>query len=467
MGLSTPVTCLKEKGRLSNRDRQRHHAFRFTVPPDSARLRILFRFAPGAVGAFQNLLTLSLFDPLGFRGAAHRWQVEQEVLVAGEQATPGFFPGPLYAGQWQVVIDAHEILNDGDGRGWCEYELTVVAEVQSGVLETKDPRQRVPGPARVHNKPGWYRGDLHSHSVHCDGGSTVTDMGRAAAARGLDFLALTSHNTLSWLVAEPAWPEGLLAVRGMECTTFFGHANVLGLEGWMDWRTPRRAFGARAILDQAHRQEALFVVNHPCAIGNPACTGCHWDFIGVDFSQVDCFEVWNGPWRAEGVYNPAALELWTDLLNEGFRVTAVAGTDNHQAEQYPQKDIPFTWVYAEGLGEREILRALRQGRAFLSCGPEMYFVAKTPGGFVTSVPGDSIPLGEPPTLTVEVRELASPATLWLVSDGAVYGSWNLQSPGGRVTIEQVSPRHWCRLELRAGSDADGDLLALTNPLYRE
>lgn len=60
-----------------------------------------------------------------------------------------------------------------------------------------------------------------------------------------------------------------------------------------------------------------------------------------------------------------------------------------------------------------------------------------------------------------------PATLWFVSDGAIYGSWDLQPPGRKVTIEQVSPRQWCRLELRAGSDADGGLLALTNPLYRE
>ncbi|MBI3243148.1 MAG: CehA/McbA family metallohydrolase [Chloroflexi bacterium] len=462
------VICIQEQGRLSDRDRQRHHAFPFSVPPDSARLRIHFRFAPGAVGAFQNLLTLSLFDPLGFRGAAHRWQVEQEVFVAGGQATPGFFPGPVYAGEWQVVIDAHEILNDGEGRGWCEYELAVTAEVQPGdTPAVTDPRRRVAGPTQVRRKPGWYKGDLHSHSVHCDGGSTVTDMARAAASRGLNFLALTSHNTLSWLASDTTWPEGLLAVRGMECTMFFGHANVLGIKEWIDWRTPRRAFGVRTIIEQAHRQEALFVVNHPCAVGNPACTGCHWDFIGTDFSQVDGFEIWNGPWRAEGIYNPAALELWTDLLNEGFRVTAIAGTDNHHAEQYWQKDIPFTWVYVEGLGEREILRALSQGRAFLSCGPEIYFTARTPGGFETSLPGDSIPRNESATLAVEVRELAPPATLWLVSDGASNGSWNLQPPGGRVTIEQVSPHRWCRLELRQGYDAEGDLLALTNPLYKE
>jgi hypothetical protein len=290
-------------------------------------------------------------------------------------------------------------------------------------------------------------------------------MAQAAAARGLDFLALTSHNTLSWLQMEAAWPAGLLPIRGMECTTYFGHANTLGINGWIDWRTQGRVFGIRTIIEQAHQQDALFVLNHPCAIGNPQCTGCHWDYLGVDFSQVDGLEIWNGPWRTWDNYNPSALQLWTELLNTGFRITALAGTDNHQANQYAETDMPFVWVYADGLGEREILQALRGGRAFLSCGPELYFTARTPGGFETSLPGDQVPPAELISFVVEVRELAAPATLWPVADGIPGEPRHLEPPAGEVAIDGVWPRRWCRLELRAGNDPDGDLLVITNPLY--
>lgn len=467
------VTCLQQTGRLSERDRQKYYAFNFTLPPQTAQLWIHFRFRPGMVETVQNLLTLSLFDPVGFRGAAHRWQVDQKIRVAGELATPGFFSGPLYPGRWQVEIDAHEIVNDGEAHGWCEYELTVIAEVQDGQHSPdggpppfKDPRREAPGPAWIHSQPGWYKGDLHSHSLHCDGGSAVADMARAAANRGLDFLALTCHNTTSWFGVETQWPEGLVPMRGMECTTYFGHANTLGIEAWIDWRTPGQGFGTRMLLEQTRQQDALFVVNHPCAVGNPFCTGCHWDYMGVNFEQVDCLEVWNGLWRAQGVYNPAALRLWTDLLNAGYRITALAGTDNHQAGQYLERSLPFTWVYAEGLSEAEILQALRRGRVFLSAGPELYFTARTPGGFETCLPGDQLPAGQSISLVVDVRELAAPAALWLVSDGVPSESRSLAPPGGEVIFEGITPQRWCRLELRQGSDPDGELLALTNPLYQ-
>src|SRR5437867_67863 len=75
-------------------------------------------------------------------------------------------------------------------------------------------RRDVADPTRA---PGWYRGDLHSHSVHSDGSNTVAEMAEAASAIGLDFLAPTDHNTISqWLFDAPS--NGLLQLRGLECT---------------------------------------------------------------------------------------------------------------------------------------------------------------------------------------------------------------------------------------------------------
>lgn len=456
------------------RDRQKYHPFDFVVPPGTQQLRICFNYTPGNIGDVHNLLTLTLFDPLGFRGAAHRWSIEQEILVTGARATPGFLPGPIPSGKWQVEIDAHEILNDGQAHGWCEFELSVVAQnAPSGEAFPvrpicKDPRKTPPQAACIRTKPGWYKGDLHSHNQHCDGSSPTLDMAAAAVGCGLDFLAVTCHNTTSWFGTTQSWPEGLLPVRGMECTTYYGHANVLGIEAWVDWRTAGCVFGTRTILKQAKQMNALFVINHPCAVGNPLCTGCHWSYLGVDFAQVDCLEIWNGTWDERGVYNPSALALWSELLNEGIHITAVAGTDNHAAHHYQsRKGLAFTWVYAEGLAEADILNALQQGRAFLSSGPELYFTATSSSGFKTSLPGTTMPVKEPVSITVKVGKLQNSATLWLVTDGCAEQSWHVSVPGTEVFIDAVSPKRWCRFELRNGNGVDGELLAITNPLYTE
>ncbi|SNS88141.1 PHP domain-containing protein [Rhodococcoides kyotonense] len=59
--------------------------------------------------------------------------------------------------------------------------------------------------------------DLHTHSSASDGTDTPTELVHAAAAAGLDVVALTDHDTTSgWDEAVAAAPAGLTVVRGME-----------------------------------------------------------------------------------------------------------------------------------------------------------------------------------------------------------------------------------------------------------
>ncbi|WP_127782292.1 PHP domain-containing protein [Rhodococcus sp. X156] len=59
--------------------------------------------------------------------------------------------------------------------------------------------------------------DLHTHSKVSDGTDTPAQLVTAAAAAGLDVVALTDHDTTSgWAEAAAALPEGLTLVPGME-----------------------------------------------------------------------------------------------------------------------------------------------------------------------------------------------------------------------------------------------------------
>src|SRR5262249_58530969 len=88
---------------------------------------------------------------------------------------------------------------------------------------------------------GWLRGDLHSHTLHSDGSFTVEERLRRAVERGLDFTAITDHNTISHHRELDSVGGRIVPIRGSEITTFHGHMNVLGLSEATDWRPERRA----------------------------------------------------------------------------------------------------------------------------------------------------------------------------------------------------------------------------------
>lgn len=69
-----------------------------------------------------NLLTLSLDDPRGFRGCGHRHLARQLVTLGRGAATRGFVAGELPAGRWTVTVSAHEVVTTR-----CEYRLRVRA----------------------------------------------------------------------------------------------------------------------------------------------------------------------------------------------------------------------------------------------------------------------------------------------------------------------------------------------------
>ncbi|MGH3573018.1 MAG: PHP domain-containing protein, partial [Pseudonocardiaceae bacterium] len=59
--------------------------------------------------------------------------------------------------------------------------------------------------------------DLHAHSTASDGTDTPAELVVAAAAAGVDVLALTDHDTTAgWDDAVDALPVGLRLIRGAE-----------------------------------------------------------------------------------------------------------------------------------------------------------------------------------------------------------------------------------------------------------
>jgi hypothetical protein len=433
-------------GTLTEADHKRHIPISFDVPEGTRRLVVRFGASPlRSTGAlFDNLISLSAFGPDGPRGARHNnpvWDFEIETAFA----TPGYLFGPITPGQWTIVMDTFRI-SGPDPVTW---------RLEIDCLPDALPRHAPPTAAPTAPRgPGWYRGDLHAHTLHSDGSWGVADLVARARRRGLDFMTVTDHNTPSSHAPAMALAgDDLLVMGGVELTTHFGHALTLGRRDWQEWRTgpvtgKTMPDIARDVMDKG----AVFVIAHPMAPGDPACTGCRWEYADMRPGPAQVVEIWNGgPWAD---YNEEGLALFREWLSAGHRLVATAGSDIHG----PEGDHPMTGfnnVHAMALTEPAVLAAIAAGHNYLSSGPRLILTAddgRVPMG------GDAT-AGS--TLSAAWETQGTPLTLHFHGRDGILASHDLPASGsGQVTLAGA-PEGFVMAELR---DADGLLHAVTNPI---
>jgi predicted metal-dependent phosphoesterase TrpH len=362
--LAMPVAAesLTLKGVMTGADHQTWREVPFTVPAGTTSVTVAFDYT----GQDQKaVIDLGIRDPQRFRG----WSGGNKAAftLTGTWATPSYLPGPLPAGQWKLILGVPNLRKDAR----AEYTATITL-AQDDVFHGFTA-------APLKTGPGWFRGDLHLHTGHSDGACAAQSGARApcplfrtldaAVARGLDFVAVTEHNTSSHFQAlaelQPTY-DRLLLIPGREITTFQGHANIIGMTAPLDFQLGGpRAPTFSQILDQAEAAEAFVTINHPGLPSGEACMGCGWT-APVDFGRVDAVEVINGG-IASGPLS--GVNFWETRLSAGHRLTAVGGSDNHDATLDPARPAavgrPTTVVYAQNLSQDAILAGLRSGRVFI------------------------------------------------------------------------------------------------------
>lgn len=442
-------------GELTARDCKRHIAHAVDVPANQRQLEIKLQFTPAQVHGMSNMLTLTLFDANSFRGAGHRGGNIHEVRITTTSATPGYLAGPLPAGQWNVQIDTHMIMPGAP----CHYTLEVTSSAEEAA-NTSLPSWQAGQRVTPQRGPGWYRGDLHSHTDHSDGHRTISELVQTARQYGLDFLFLTDHNTTSPLNEMFALSSAdLLTLGGMELTTFWGHAVCLGSHEWIDWRIRPGSGEMARIATETYAKDQIFIIAHPMAIGDPACTGCIWRYNEMMPGTSNFVEIWNGTWSSES-NNETALSLWYDWLNQGRRIIATAGTDTHSTPDYAAKP-GFDVVYATNLSQAAIFDALRAGHLYLSAGPQLTLTAQTQDK-QSWMMGDTI--RQAATLTSTWAACPAGAKLRVIADGRLLIEQATGDQGAYQWDTTPAQAHWYVVEIRS---AGGEILAITNPIFLE
>ena len=442
-------------GELTYGDYERLFERGFAVPPGTRRVEVAYAVS-GAER--RTVVDLGLRGPSGFRG----WSGggKSLVWVSALGASPSYLPGPIESGEWAVLLGVPNIRAGSRDM----YTLTI------RLYDTDLPAATYV----AKSGPGWFVGDLHSHSGHSDGkslslsGATIpTPPHRvfdAAANAGIDFLALSDHNTVShWLDVDRLQPHysTTLLLHAREVTTYRGHANVFGESSFTDFRLPAPTASPAALVAALHHTGALVSINHPNRPDDESCMGCGWNVVDPEVMRsIDAVEVVNGTTRSGPM---AGWAFWVARLNEGFRLTAIGGSDKHAIDNPREETIgvPATVVYAAELSERAIVEGLRSGRAYIRTtgkgGPELDFWAEVDGRRTEM--GGTLP---PATLTLhaEVTNADGQRLEW-IRNGAVMAT---------ETVDHRRSSHrwagqagdWFSLVIR---DERGDPTLISNPIY--
>jgi hypothetical protein len=133
-------------GRLTEADHKSHVLLDFRVPAGTGRLAVRFLLTPQrARGAFfDHMVCLSLWGPAGPRGARHN-NPDPDFEVAADRATPGFLPGPIEPGHWQIGLDVFRLLGPDPVDYRLDIDFGPVSTTAAGQPLPPRPRSRGPG----------------------------------------------------------------------------------------------------------------------------------------------------------------------------------------------------------------------------------------------------------------------------------------------------------------------------------
>jgi len=457
------------EGKVAGNQNKTYVEVPFEVPAKVHRISVDFTYT----GKDQKTaLDLGIADPERFRGASGGNKTH--FTLSETDATPSYLPGAMPKGRWKLLISVPNIRPTEQSSYRAEIRFNSPLEEHGFALAPLATGMR------------WYRGDLHMHTAHSDG-SCASQSGKnvpcpvfvtaqSAVSRGLDFIAITDHNTDSQYEAmrelQPYF-DHLLLVPGREITTFWGHFNIFGVTEYVDYRAViQGGLDVNGILRDVRQKGGIASINHADSPGGEICMGCAWEPpTAVDMSLFTGVEVING-----GRILLSSADFWDRQLSKGSKLTAIGGSDNHNgpsaAGGVGAIGWPTTVVEATELSVPAILDGIRHGRVFIdltaSHDRQIDIEARDTKTQATARMGETMQAAAGDPVAFQIHVAACPrSTVHLFLDG---GERSALPPLATTFGDEAlafqwtsdGQPHWLRAEVR---DSNGSLALVSNPIY--
>ncbi|MBR5922975.1 MAG: CehA/McbA family metallohydrolase [Clostridia bacterium] len=294
------------------------------------------------------------------------------------------------------------------------------------------------------------KGGLHCHTTRSDGTTSPEDTIRYHKAHNYDFLALTDHRLYNFKNFAPE--TDITIIPGME----FNNHQVADISGIRTFHTVCLGYlkedgngynqdeyypSVRAdlqeeyqpYLDEIHAKGNLTIYCHPQW---SATSVVHFGKLEGDFAM----EIFNSGCALDNELDTDAA-YWDELLGMGKKIYGVAVDDGHSQFQHC---VGWVMVNAENT-VKDILDALKAGKFYSSCGPEIYDFY---------VDGDRAVIDCSPVSKIRLHSDRHPTTIIRAENGDLtHAEFDL--------TKNFAPYDYVRISV---GDKDGKL-AWTNPIY--
>jgi len=329
-------------------------------------------------------------------------------------------------------------------------------EAQTVFVTAEAARFSVPVRRRLSRLLGWYCGDNHTHTVYSDGNDTPAQMVEAARGEGLDWIVLTDHGvgpaiqhvlTAHQEALPFSEPGKFVVIPGEEFTTLDYHANILN-GTVLEMVTAPLQKVVDAVLQMDRDEHPVTIkLNHPHWSGTPQASK-----LARQLERLPLIELWN-----DGTGDETTL-LWWELLNKGMRVFAETSSDSHNRKT-SRLGHRRTYIYLGDapLTAANIIRAMREGRSFLSRGALLFVTVND------ALPGSTV-TGSPVTVRVHLQSVAPVDRIEVVHNGKVVHTFPLNGQTefrGEVTL----PVREGWVLVQALPQGHRMPLAMTNPVF--